>query len=81
MDLQYAPLVLASASYSTMEGIIADVAKRERGGLFSRSADAKLDQCRSCAKRACNVGRIAHTADGYDCMGRALARTISTSAR
>lgn len=38
MDLQYAPLVLASASYSTMEGIIADVAKRERGGLFSRFA-------------------------------------------
>ena len=38
MDLQYAPRVLASASYSTMEGIIADVAKQERVGLFSRFA-------------------------------------------
>src|ERR1700731_2083189 len=38
MDLQYAPQVLASASYSTMEGIIIDVAKQERFGLFSRFA-------------------------------------------
>jgi len=39
MDLQYAPQVLASASYSTMEGIISDVAQNRKGvGLFSRFA-------------------------------------------
>jgi hypothetical protein len=36
MDLQYAPQVLASASYPTMEGTIIDVAKQERVGLFAR---------------------------------------------
>jgi acyl-CoA thioesterase-1 len=32
MDLQYAPQVLASASYSTMEGMIADVKSRNGSG-------------------------------------------------
>lgn len=38
MDLQYAPWVLASAYTSTMEAIIARVAKQEHVGLFSRFA-------------------------------------------
>jgi hypothetical protein len=38
MDLQYAPMVLASSYYPTIEAIIADVAKQERVGLFSRFA-------------------------------------------
>ena len=37
MDLQYAPSVLTS-NYATMQAIIADVAKHERVGLFSRFA-------------------------------------------
>ena len=60
MDLQYAPQVLASASYSTMEGIIADVAKQERVGLFSRFALMRNSINAGVAQSAaCNVGRIA----------------------
>ena len=36
MDLQYAPLVLASSRHPMMETIIADVARQERIGLFPR---------------------------------------------
>ena len=82
MDLQYAPQVLASASYPTMEGIIADVAKQERVGLFSRfalmrnSINAGVEQ-----SALVTFDGLHNTADGYDCIGRAIARAISTSAR
>jgi acyl-CoA thioesterase I len=71
MDLQYAPLVLASASYSTMEGIIADVAKRERDGPFSRFALMRNSINAGVAQSTLVMwdGWIAHTADGYDCIG------------
>ena len=36
MDLQYAPRVLASPAYPTMEKLIAEIAKRNRVGLFRR---------------------------------------------
>src|SRR3954454_22853337 len=82
MDLQYAPQVLASASYSTMEGIIADVAKQERVGLFSRFALMRNSINAAVAQSALVTWDGLHnTADGYDCIGRALARAISTSAR
>jgi acyl-CoA thioesterase I len=82
MDLQYAPQVLASGGYSTMEGIITDVAKQERVGLFSRfalmrnSINAGVSQ-----SELVTFDGLHNTADGYDCIGRALARAISTSAR
>ena len=82
MDLQYAPQVLASASYPMMEGIIADVAKQERVGLFSRfslmrnSINAGVAQ-----SELVSWDGLHNTADGYDCIGRALARAISASAR
>jgi acyl-CoA thioesterase I len=82
MDLQYAPQVLASPSYSTMEGIIADVAKQERVGLFSRFALMRNSINAGVAQSALVTWDGLHnTADGYDCIGRALARAISTSAR
>ncbi|WFU45422.1 SGNH/GDSL hydrolase family protein (plasmid) [Bradyrhizobium sp. CB82] len=82
MDLQYAPQVLASASYPTMEGIIADVAKQERVGLFSRFALMRNSINAGVAQSALVTWDGLHnTADGYDCIGRALARAISTSAR
>jgi acyl-CoA thioesterase I len=82
MDLQYAPQVLASASYSTMEGIIADVAKQERVGLFSRFALMRNSINAGVAQGALvSWDGLHNTADGYDCIGRALARAISTSAR
>jgi acyl-CoA thioesterase I len=82
MDLQYAPLVLASAYYSTMEAIIADVAKQERVGLFSRfalmrnSIDAGLSP-----GALVSWDGLHNTADGYDCIGRALARAILNGTR
>jgi acyl-CoA thioesterase I len=82
MDLQYAPLVLASASHSTMEGIISDVAKQERVGLFSRFTLMRNSINAGVAQSALVTWDGLHnTADGYDCIGRALARAISTSAR
>ena len=65
MDLQYAPLVVASASYSKMEGIIADVAKQERGGLFSRLMRNSINA--GVAQSALVTWDGLHnTADGYD---------------
>lgn len=82
MDLQYAPMVLASAYYLAIEAIIADVAKQERVGLFSRfalmrnSIDAGVTQ-----GALVSWDGLHNTADGYDCIGRALARAISNSSR
>jgi acyl-CoA thioesterase I len=82
MDLQYAPLVLRSTHYSTMEAIITDVAKQEHVGLFSRfslmrnSIDAGLS-----SGALVSWDGLHNTVDGYDCIGRALARAISNSVR
>ncbi|MDE5466195.1 SGNH/GDSL hydrolase family protein [Bradyrhizobium sp. CSS354] len=82
MDLQYAPQVLASVGYSTMEDIIIDVAKQERVGLFSRFALMRNSVSAGVAQSALVTWDGLHnTADGYDCIGRGLARAISTSAR
>ena len=82
MDLQYAPQVLASTGYSTMEGIIADVARQERVGLFSRFTLMRNSIHAGVAQSALVTWDGLHnTADGYDCIGRALARAISMSAR
>jgi acyl-CoA thioesterase-1 len=82
MDLQYAPMVLASAYYSTAEAIIADVAKQERVGLFSRLALMRSAIDAGVAQGALVSWDGLHTTvDGYDCVGRALARAISNSTR
>ena len=80
MDLQYAPRVLASAYHSTMEAIIRDVAKQERVGLFSRFALMRnaIDAGVSPSALVSWDG-LHNTAEGYDCIGRALARAISRS--
>jgi acyl-CoA thioesterase-1 len=82
MDLQYAPWVLASAHTSTMEAIIAGVAKQEHVGLFSRFALMRNSIDAGVAQGALvSLDGLHNTADGYDCIGRALARAISNSAR
>ena len=81
MDLQSAPMVLAS-DYSTIEAIIAEVAKQERVGLFSRFALMRNSIDAGVAQGALVSWDGLHTtADGYDCIGRALARAISNSTR
>jgi acyl-CoA thioesterase-1 len=82
MDLQYAPKVLASAYHSTIEAIIADVAKQERAGLFSRFALMQTSLEAGVAQSALVSWDGLHTTvDGYDCIGRALARAILNSTR
>lgn len=82
MDLQYAPMVLASAHHSTIEAIIADIAQQERVGLFSRFALMRNSIDAGVAQGALvSWDGLHNTAEGYDCIGRALARAISSSTR
>jgi lysophospholipase L1-like esterase len=80
MDLQYAPMVLRSVDYSRMEAIIGEVARQEQIGLFSRfalmrkSIDAGLPP-----SALVSWDGLHNTVEGYDCIGRALARTVSSS--
>lgn len=82
MDLQYAPMVLASDFHSTIESIIGDVAKQERVGLFSRFALMRASIEAGVAPGALvSLDGLHNTVDGYDCIGRALARAILKSIR
>jgi lysophospholipase L1-like esterase len=82
MDLQYAPWVLASAHYPKMQALIADVAHKERVGVFSRfglmrrSIEAGLEP-----DALVSWDGLHHSASGYDCIGRALARAVEAAAR
>ena len=82
MDLQYAPLVLASSRHSMMETIIADVARQERVGLFPRFELMRRSIDAGLSPRALVAWDDLHnSAAGYDCIGRALARAIHTAGR
>lgn len=82
MDLQYAPQVLASSQHTVMQTAIAEVARQERVGLFSRftlmrrSVEAGLPR-----GALVSWDGLHNSADGYDCIGRALARAIEAAAR
>jgi lysophospholipase L1-like esterase len=82
MDLQYAPIVLASSQHAAMEAIIAEVAREERIGLFSRfalmrrSIDAGLS-----SGALVSWDGLHNSAAGYDCVGRALARAVHAGGR
>jgi acyl-CoA thioesterase I len=80
MDLQYAPMVLASGGYSKMEAVIGEVAQQEQAGLFSRFALMRKSVDAGVAPGALvSWDGLHNTADGYDCIGRALARTVSST--
>jgi acyl-CoA thioesterase-1 len=82
MDLQYAPMVLATAQHQVMQTIIAEVAREERVGLFSRfslmrrSIEAGLP-----AGALVSWDGLHNSAAGYDCLGRALARALHAGGR
>ena len=82
MDLQFSPMVLASAYYSKMQAIISDVARQEHVGLFSRfalmhnSVEAGLSQ-----GALVSLDGLHNSTEGYDCIGRALARAILAATR
>jgi acyl-CoA thioesterase I len=80
LDLQYAPLVLATTRYVRMEKIIADVADEQKVGHFQRFL---------LMKRAIEAGvgglvswdGLHNSAEGYKCVGLALAQMIDAAAR
>jgi lysophospholipase L1-like esterase len=82
MDLQYAPQVLASSQHTIMQSIIADAARQEHVGLFSR-----FDLMRRSIAAGLSPGALVawdglhNSAAGYDCVGRALARAIHAGGR
>jgi acyl-CoA thioesterase I len=80
LDLQYAPMVLATGRYARMEQIIADVARDQRVGQFPRFVSMK---------RAIEGGvtglvswdGLHNSAEGYKCVGLALGQMIDAEAR
>jgi acyl-CoA thioesterase I len=78
LDLQYAPLVLASDRYIRMEKIIADVADQQKAGHFQRF---------TLMKRAIDAGvtglvswdGLHNSSEGYACVGLALAQMIDAT--
>lgn len=81
MDQQYAPQVLSSSAHSAMQDIIADVARQENAGLFSRFELMRRSIAAGLSPGALvSFDGLHNSAEGYDCIGRALARMISASA-
>jgi len=80
MDLQYAPLVLASERHTRMEQIITDVARKQNVGQFPRFL---------LMKRAIEAGvkglvwwdGLHNSTEGYKCVGLALAQMIDAATR
>jgi len=80
LDLQYAPLVTLTSRHERMETIIADVAAEQRVGHFQRFL---------LMKRAIDAGvtglvwwdGLHNSAEGYACVGVALARMIDAAIR
>lgn len=82
MDLQYAPMVLASSDHQIVEAMIAEVARQERVGLFPRFALMRRAVEAGLPRGALVAWDGLHNSrDGYDCIGRALARAINAGAR
>ena len=81
MDLQYAPMVLASPDHAIMEAIIAEAARQKRVGLFSRFALMRRSVEAGLPTGALVAWDGLHNSrEGYDCVGRALARAIHAAA-
>jgi lysophospholipase L1-like esterase len=64
-----------------MEAVIADVARQESIGLFSRFALMRKSIDAGVPPGALvSWDGLHNSADGYDCIGRALARMVSKAA-
>jgi acyl-CoA thioesterase-1 len=80
VDLQYAPMVLATSRHARMEKIIADVAREQGIGHFQRF---------TLMKRAIDGGvgglvwwdGLHNSTEGHKCIGVALAQMIDVAAR
>jgi acyl-CoA thioesterase-1 len=80
MDQQYAPVILAS-QYAKMQTAIADAARQEKVALFPRFALMKQVVDGGVPMTALTAWDGLHnSAEGYDCVGRSLARAIVAAA-
>jgi lysophospholipase L1-like esterase len=80
MDLQYAPMVLDSPEHDTMQALIGEAARQEHVGLFSRFALMQQSVEAGLPKGALVAWDGLHNSrDGYDCIGRSLARAINAA--
>lgn len=81
MDQQYAPVILAS-QYAKMQAAIAEAAQQDRVALFPR-----FDLMRRAVASGLSIGALISwdglhlSADGYDCVGRALARALAAPSK
>lgn len=78
MDLQYAPEIVADPDHGEMERILADVARKEKAGLFRRFEIMRHWRASSLAATDAMLSSDGlHLSDlGYRCLGRALAQAI-----
>lgn len=82
MDLQYAPVGLASSHHGVMQAIIAELARQERVGLFSRFALMRRSiEAGLPAGALVSWDGLHNSTAGYDCVGRALARAVNAGGR
>jgi acyl-CoA thioesterase I len=82
MDLQYAPMVLASSQHTIMQAIIAEVARQERVGLFPRFALMRRSIEAGLPSGALvSWDGLHNSSSGYECIGRALARAVHAGGR
>ena len=75
MDLQYAPVVRAMPSHTAMQSLIAEIAREESVGVFSRYALMKHAIDNGVHGLVAWDG-LHNSEAGYRCIGRALARMI-----
>jgi acyl-CoA thioesterase I len=82
MDLQYSPLVVASSQHPAIQDMISKVAREQRVGLFSRfSLMRRSIEAGVSASALVAWDGLHNSAEGYDCVGRALARAILRASR
>jgi lysophospholipase L1-like esterase len=80
LDLQYAPLVLATTRYIRMEKIITDVADEQKVGYFPRFLLMKR-AIEAGVKGLVSWDGLHNSAEGYKCIGVALAQMVDAAAR
>lgn len=82
MDLQNAPMVTGSGRHQPMLDLIAKAAARSGAGLFRRFALLENAVAAGVPLAALTSWDSLHNTDAaYDCVGRAIARSIHTAAR
>ncbi len=75
MDVQYAPMVRAKPATARMENVIAEVAREEKVGLFSRF-DLMQRAIAGGVRGLVGFDKLHNSGAGYRCLGLVLARLI-----